>query len=110
MKVKKQYIKKLFDTPVGVQGDCNIVTGVLIDLDANVIVFNDKTYLNKEARETGKATLDQSNVRVSDITKNPNYANIFGIMLQLLLSTEKYSGATLEEYEVEEESPNLNTP
>lgn len=93
----KEYIKKSLETKSGYDAECNIVTGIWIDLKAGCAVIMLDQYKDFDSMESGKIAMGKRDVSVSGIEALPVFSSVHNAVVDTILADSEFSGGTLEQ-------------
>lgn len=96
----KEYIKKTIETESGFVAECWSATGIWIDIKANCAVITLEGYKDFASKEAGKTPIGKKDVTINDLTQVLSYAGVHTEVVDIILNSEIFSGATHEQVEV----------
>ena len=96
----KEYIEKSIETESGFSAECWVVTGIWLDIKANVGVITLEGYKDFEAKEAGKTVMGKKQVSIPDLSEMSCYDVVKEDVVGAVFASEEFDGAILQTQEV----------
>ena len=96
----KEFIEKSIETDSGFSAECWVVTGIWLDIKANVGVITLEGYKDFEAKEAGKQVMGTMQITLPDLSVMNCYDAVKEDILNATFASEAFGGAVLQTREV----------
>jgi hypothetical protein len=99
----KEFIEKSIETDSGFPAGCWVITGIWLDIKANVGVITLEGYKDFEAKEAGKQVMGTRKVSIPDLSLMDCYDDVKTAVVGATFTSAEFANATLQTRDVPEE-------